>query len=174
MHVILHLVFVLAAWRWGDWRNWRKYYSTILYLIVVDLLYNFLTYNYPLWKFNPVSFDKYIYSNHTLITLGIDFVNFPAIVLMYLGNFPKGKVKRLFYVLAWVSLNSIIEFASLITIKGISHYNGWSLWWSLVLNLIFYFMLWVHYLRPLLAWGISIGLLVIFILYFGVPIQAMK
>lgn len=175
MHIILNVLFILAAWRWGDWRNWRKYYPTILYLLIGDLLYNFLCYNYPLWKFNAVSFDKFIYSNHTLITLGIDFINFPAIVLMYLGNYPNGKIKPLLYIFfAWVLFNTTIEFTSLTTIKGIAHYNGWDIWWSILLNIIFFVMLRVHYLRPLLAWVISFGIIILFWLYFGLPIQNMK
>ncbi|MFD0698138.1 CBO0543 family protein [Paenibacillus sp. GCM10027628] len=174
LHIIIHVLFLFAAWKWGDWKNWKNYYPTILYLIVSDLLYNFLTYNYPLWKFNAVSFDKFIYSNHTLITVGIDFINFPATVLMYLGNYPVGKIKQTVYVFTWVLLNTIIEFLSLHTINGITHSNGWNMWWSAVLNLLFYVMLRVHYLHPLLAWIISFGIIILFGIYFGLPIHIMK
>lgn len=174
MHIILHALFLLAAWKWGDWRNWQKYYSTVLYLIVNDQVYNFLTYNYPLWKFNAVTFDKIIYSNHTLITLGIDFINYPAIVLIYLGHYPKGKIKQAVYVSAWALLNSAIEITSLATVKGISHANGWNLGWSIVVNFLYYILLRVHYLRPLLAWAFSIGLIVVFSILFSIPIRTMK
>ena len=46
--ILVELINCILAWRFGDWRNWKNYQSTILYLITSDLLYNFLCYNYPL------------------------------------------------------------------------------------------------------------------------------
>ena len=31
--IAVSLAALLAAWRWSDWRNWKKYYPTILYSI---------------------------------------------------------------------------------------------------------------------------------------------
>ncbi|UUZ83409.1 hypothetical protein LJK88_05855 [Paenibacillus sp. P26] len=158
----------------GDWRNWRKYYPTILFLFVNDLLYNVLTYNYSMWKFNPVSFDKYIYSNHTLITLGINFINFPAIVLIYLGHYPERKILQLFYVLAWSLLNTMIEYTIWATIKGISYYHGWTIGWSFLINLMFYTSLRLHYLRPMAAWLFALGAIISLSLFFDLPVRSMK
>lgn len=42
MHLLLNALFLIAAIIWGDWRNWRKYHSTILlnhlpyYLFLID------------------------------------------------------------------------------------------------------------------------------------------
>lgn len=46
--IILVLVFVIIAWKWGDWKNWKLYYPTILFMILGDFVYIFLTYKKPL------------------------------------------------------------------------------------------------------------------------------
>jgi hypothetical protein len=32
-------VWGLAAWKWGDWRNWKKYQATILYMMYFSAIY---------------------------------------------------------------------------------------------------------------------------------------
>jgi hypothetical protein len=49
MHIIGSFLWILATWKWGDWRNWKKYQSTILYMIVFSLLFDVLTYNHSLF-----------------------------------------------------------------------------------------------------------------------------
>ncbi|MBT2729839.1 hypothetical protein J7E63_23550 [Bacillus sp. ISL-75] len=45
---------ILCAWKWGDWKNWRQYLSTIQYFLIGDMLYNLFTRNFPLWGYpNP-------------------------------------------------------------------------------------------------------------------------
>jgi hypothetical protein len=73
---------VLVAWLWGDWRNWKKYQSTILYIITCDLLYNFLTYLRPLWEYEPTN----IYPNHTIRSIITMFVAYPSVIL-HLAHF---------------------------------------------------------------------------------------
>jgi hypothetical protein len=48
MNIAFGIMFLLIGWRFGDWRNLGKYYPTILFLIIGDLLYNVLTYNIPM------------------------------------------------------------------------------------------------------------------------------
>lgn len=36
------ILYILVCLKWGDWRNWRKYYPTILYVIIWDLIFNLL------------------------------------------------------------------------------------------------------------------------------------
>jgi len=174
VRILLHVLFLSAAWKWGDWRNWRQYYPTMLYMIVGDLMYNFLTYNYTMWKFNPTSFDKGIYSSHTLITLGIDFINFPAVVLLYITHFPaKGLHKQILYILVWAMMNSLIELAAHF-FSGISYEHGWNYGWSALFNVIMYILLRTHYKQPLLALGLSAILIVSYCFYFKLPLNTMK
>ncbi|TVY11784.1 CBO0543 family protein [Paenibacillus cremeus] len=173
MRFIINLVFIIAAWKWGDWRHWKAYYPTILFLITGDLLYNFLTYNFTLWQFRPVAFDQPIYSNHTLITLGIDFINFPATVLLFLGNYPKTRVKQAFYFLAWVSFSSAMEYF-IHRASGLTYAHGWNFWYSATFNVILFSLLRIHHLRPLLACGISAVVVVFYSWFFHLPVSSMK
>ncbi|TVY06890.1 CBO0543 family protein [Paenibacillus cremeus] len=174
MHILIQVLLALIARRWGDWIHWRNYYPTILFLIIGDLLYNFVNYNYSLWTFHPDRIEDIIYRNHTLITLGIYLIGYPSLVLLYLGNYPETKKNKQFlYVTAWVLLFSMIEAISHFLVKGITYSNGWSYWWSLLFFIFVFIILRVHYLRPLLAWTISIVVILLWIC-FGVPVQTMK
>lgn len=175
VHTILLLGFLLAGWKWGDWRNWKKYYPTILFFITGDLLYNYLLYNYPMGKFHP-SFDKAILPNHTLISLAVEFISFPVKVLIYLGNYPehKSKVMQFFYVLTWVILFTTFEFTSINIWGGLSHHNGWNILCTFFSYFVIFVMLRLHQNRPLLAWTVSLGIITFLMYYFNVPIGKMK
>ncbi|UJF35194.1 CBO0543 family protein [Paenibacillus hexagrammi] len=148
---------------------------SILYLIIGDLLYYLITYNFTMWKFNPIGFDKHIYANHVLITLGIDFINFPAVVLLYLGNYPDRKSITLqaIYIMCWSALNSILEYIFFI-VSGVSYDNGWNFWWSASFNILLYTLLRIHHLRPLLAWLISAAIPLLYCYFFKLPLNSMK
>ncbi|WP_223292278.1 hypothetical protein [Salipaludibacillus neizhouensis] len=38
----------------GDWGNWRKYYPTILFIVLVCLFAYALTYDQPLWLYHGI------------------------------------------------------------------------------------------------------------------------
>ncbi|WP_088104134.1 CBO0543 family protein [Halalkalibacter urbisdiaboli] len=174
MHIIYNALFLLGGWRWGDWRNWEKYYPTILFFILSDLLHNFLTYNHQFWHFQENVFPL-PFLNHTTISLIIMFVCYPVTILIYLGYFFKTNKwkKRIFYFVFWVMLYLSVEYINLY-IGLISHHNSWNMWHS-VLFVIFMFIIFpIHYKKPLLAWIIS-GIVLIFILtQFELPLDKMK
>jgi len=37
MNFVYGFLYLFAAWKWGDWKNWREYYPTILFFIIGDL-----------------------------------------------------------------------------------------------------------------------------------------
>lgn len=174
MHLLLNGLFLIAGIRWGDWRNWQKYHSTILFLWFGDLLYNFLCYNYSMWEYHETIFTQSLLSTHTFITLLIMFVAYPASVLIYLGNFPEGKIKPAVWILFWVTLFSMIEYINLRYLNLISHHHNWSIGWSIVFNLIMFLMLRFHYKFPVAALLASIPIVFFFIIYFHVPVHALK
>lgn len=175
LHIILLLGYLFAGWKWGDWRNWRKYYPTILFFIMGDLLYNYLLYNYPMWQFHT-TFDKAILPNHTLISLAVAFISFPVKVLIYLGHYPenKSKTKQSVYIFAWVLSFTAFEFAAVKIWGGLSHHNGWNLFWTFLFYIVTFVMLRLHLNRPLLAWIVSSGIITFLLIYFNVPIERMK
>lgn len=41
MYILINALYIIAGIIWGNLRNWKRYYPSILYLIIGDLLYNF-------------------------------------------------------------------------------------------------------------------------------------
>ncbi|WP_368780976.1 CBO0543 family protein [Alicyclobacillus fastidiosus] len=160
---------VFYAWRWGDWRNWKKYQSTTLYLITCDLLYNFLCYNYPLWEYNPKIFNL----NHTLLNLIVMFIGYPAFILVYLGRFPSGRIKQILWFSFWVIYWSFFEWVYLHQ-QEFSYHNGWKFVWSVVLNLGIYSMIPLHYKKPLFTYALSIIVSMGLLIIFKVPVTKMR
>jgi hypothetical protein len=175
VHIILLLGFLFAGWKWGDWKNLKKYYPTILFFIIGDLLYNFLLYNYPMWEFHP-TFDRAILPNHTLISLAVAFITFPVKVLIYLGNYPenKNKIKQLLYISVWVLFFTAFEFAAIYIWGGLSHHNGWNLLWTLLFYIVTFVSLRLHQKRPLVPSIVSFKVITSLLIYFNVPIEKMK
>lgn len=92
------VLFLLAAIRWGDLRNWRKYYPTVLFMIIFNLLYQVLGSQHPLWLFEK----SWPFPNHTISSLVVTFTVFPATVLLYLSHFPATRLfKAVSYILLW-------------------------------------------------------------------------
>lgn len=52
MHLILACIILIVAYFKSDWRNGKKYGSTVYYVITSNLLYNVLCGDYLLWKYN--------------------------------------------------------------------------------------------------------------------------
>ncbi|MBB6453115.1 hypothetical protein HNQ94_001563 [Salirhabdus euzebyi] len=168
MHSFTILLFIVLAFLFGDTKNWRSYYPTMLFFIVGDFLYNFLLYQQPMWEFTDIFLP-----NHTLINVAKAAFIYPAIVLIYLGNFPKGKVKIIGWIFLWSCLLGVIEHINL-TLSHIYHYNGWNLVWSMLFNVIIFVTLPIHHKRPIVAWILSIGVIITLCLIFNVDINKMK
>jgi hypothetical protein len=171
MHLLFNFLFLIAGIIWGDWRNWRKYHSTILFLWFGDLLYNVLCFDFKMWEYKESIFGLNFLPNHTVISLLIMFVAYPSSVLIYLGKFPKKKIKIVFWVLFWVTLFSLVEFINLRYLNLISHHHGWTIWWSVLFNFIIFLMLRLHYKYPIVALLTSIPIVWFFVIYFNVPID---
>jgi hypothetical protein len=168
MYLLIFALYLFIGYKWGDWRNWKEYYPTILFFMVGDLLYNFLLYNRPMWLFHDL-----ILPNHTSITLVAMFVTYTVTVLIYLGRFPAGWGKRFLWFLLWVIVYSILEFINN-RLGFITYHNGWNIWWSVLFTGIIFFILPVHHKRPLLAWFIAVIIIISLLLFFDVKISDMK
>ncbi len=173
MRLFMWLLWGFAAWKWGDWRNWQKYQATILYMIYFNAIYGLLCYNHLMWKFE---YDRSVpfLINHTLISIGMGLLLYPSIILIFLGRYPNGNwKKKLSWQLLFVFLFSLAEFIMFKAGK-ITYYNGWSLGWSIIFNLNTFFMLILHYKRPLLTWILSIFCVIFYVYYFKVPLGQLK
>ena len=165
--IIVTITMLLATWKWGDWKNWRLYHSTMLFFIVISFFYSLLTYNYPLWQFESPLL-KVTFSN-ILITC----VFFPASLLIYLYHFPNGLKKQILYIFLWVGNNSIIEMVSY-KLGFISYHHGWTIWLSVLFNCAMYPLFYVHHKKPLWAIYVSLISVVLGMIYWKIPISSMK
>ena len=46
-------MWILLGLKWGDWKNWAAYQSTIVYFIFCDTLYYLISHSHPLWTLEP-------------------------------------------------------------------------------------------------------------------------
>jgi len=158
------LAFILAAWKWGDWRNWKKYYPTILYVILFDLLYFGLTMDFPLWRYDhPVL--RCTYSDFV-----IAFIMFPATMLLYLPYQPKEKCKQVGFLLFWVCVYAAIELLQS-NIGGMLYFNGWQYWHSVLFDVLFFTMARLHFKYPLWTFAVSIITVPIVLALFDFPFK---
>ncbi|GAA0330176.1 hypothetical protein GCM10008967_20850 [Bacillus carboniphilus] len=174
MHFVFNGLFLVAAIKWGNWKNWGEYYPTILFFIAGDLLQNFLLYNHSKWTFKETIFAEQILSNHTIISLMIMLIVYPSTVLIYLGRFPQERTKQIGWFLFWVAIYSVVELINLRYLHLIEHHNGWSLGWSILFNVTMFFILRVHHKTPPLAWILSLIWIVFLWTSFDIPFKELK
>ncbi|MGG1514439.1 CBO0543 family protein [Paenibacillus oryzisoli] len=156
---------LLAGWLWGDWRHWRKYESTILYMILLDILYYYITCDHRLWSLMPQAPFK----TELLAILG-EFTVFASAMLMFLGRFPKSLKKGSLWTLFWIVLFIVNEWVLYLT--GTFRYsNGWTIFDSTIFCLVMFPMLKLHAAKPLLAYGLTIPFTFAYIYFYHVPVQ---
>ena len=164
-------LYLIGTWRFGDWKNWKKYYPTILFLISVDFFISILIYDYPLWTLE----GSFIFPNHTIIDFMMTLVCFPQMVLIYLSRFPYKSewVKQLLYVTIWIITYIIIEMIFM-SAKLISYHHGWNMWWSFLVWIFMFMGLRLHHTKPLWAWLLCFVCTAFLIIYFHIPITKFR
>lgn len=166
LRLLISLMFILACWRWADIKNWKRYYPTIQFMIISQLLYRFFTNgHYYLWKLEK---DIFLL-NHTFSFLIVTFIVFPCTVILFLTHYPKKGPKQLMYIIEWTGLYIAIEVV-MHTLGTITYHHGWNLWWSLGFDTTIFPMLRLHALFPLLTWAISALLISFYLIHFHFPL----
>lgn len=165
MHVLTALFSIVAAWRWGDWRNWNKYHSTMLFIALGNLTYNFIAANHLLWRFTPEHFNYYI-----ITELIYTFIVLPASVLLFLSNYPDDVLKKVIYYIKWIFIFIAFEYFFLIN-DGIVHQNGWNIWWSLIFLFLMFPLIRLHHTKPLWGYLLAIFMACFVTWYFNIPIE---
>lgn len=145
VRLIMALLWIISAYLWGDWKNWRKYYPTMLFMGMGDLIYHSVFHNKPLWIFQP---DILVSSLNELFVI---FTIFFSTVLLFLTYFPEKLLNQIIYIILWGALYISIESFS-ISIGMQKNYNGWNIWWSILFNIVQFPLLITHHKRPILAW----------------------
>ena len=91
MHLVLNAIFLVMGLKWGDWKNWRKYHATILFLWFGDLLYNVLCYQYIMWQYKESIFAETFLTNHVIISLNHYVYQLSCYSIHLLGEISKTK-----------------------------------------------------------------------------------
>ena len=171
IRIVLPFIYMAGTWRFGDWRNWKKYYPTILFIISVDFFISILMYESPLWTIQ----GSLLIPNHTIADFFMVFLSFSQMVLIYLSNYPyKSKWYRQFiYVGLWALLYILIEIIFMYA-KLISYQNGWNIWWSMLVWIFMFIGLRLHHTKPLWAWLLCFVCTTFLIIYFHIPITKLR
>lgn len=164
--LIRAIIWTLILLKRGDWRNWKQYQSSILYVIATDFLYNFLCYHYSMWEYAP----NLIFSTHTATTLFYAITIHPCVVILYLNNYPNGKRRQVAWVLFWIMIYAVIEWIEL-KMGILVYHHGWSILWSCALMSAALLLIRTHQHKPLWAYGASIAITALLVLLFHVPIS---
>lgn len=170
MNALYALVWLFALWKWGDWRNWEKYYPTILYFFLGDLLYQyFLADLHPMWRYNPQGIDENIGLTHTHVFLSVMVIKYPATILIYLSKFPEGnRLKQIGWFMLWMIIYTLNELGDR-SLHLLTYHNGWAFYWSVLFNIVMFSLLKLHFHRPILTWFVSIFIIVLLWIIFDVP-----
>lgn len=121
MHIAITIFIIFAVWRWGDWRNWEKYHTVMLFFALGNMLYNFLTAGHFLWRLESITFP-----NHTTTEMLYTIFVFPGTALLFICNYPKGRMKIFLHYVYWIVLYVGVE--AVITFTGhIKYQYGWNL-----------------------------------------------
>lgn len=159
-------VYILFAKIFVDWRSWKEYYPTIQFYIICNLLYNFVFYQHTLWRYNAVTLS---WLNHTIIEISFTFFIVPVVLLIYLQYFPKARVQQIIYFIVWVLYFSVIEY--LFEKKGLFIYeNGW----SVLFNVIAFFIIRLHFKNHLIAFVVSIPIIIVLLFLFHPTLNQLK
>jgi hypothetical protein len=171
IRMALPFIYLVVAWRFGDWKNWRKYYPTILFIISVDFFISILMYKFPLWTFHR----SLLIPNHTITDFILTFTCFPQMVLIYLSRYPYKSAwyKQLVYVVLWVIFYILNEIIFMFA-KLISYHHGWNIRWSILVWIFMFIGLRLHHTKPLWAWLLCFACTAFLIIYFHIPITKMR
>jgi hypothetical protein len=165
--MVVPFLYLIGSWRFGDWRNWKKYYPTALYIVCVDFFVSLIMYDYPLWTFH----GALLIPNHTVADFLISMTVFTQIAFIYLSNYPfyYQWYKQVIYIAFWVIFEVVSE-SIFMHAKLITYDHGWNFGWSILVWVFMFIGLRLHQTKPLLAWLLCFAGVAFLILYFHIPI----
>lgn len=157
----------IAAFKWGDWRNWKQYYPTILFAIMGNWTYELLTYRTPLWEYSDV-FGEYMF-----LLIGLTVLLFPGMVLLFLSLYPQKPIHQALYLLAWTVGFAVLEYLA-VQMETFQHYRGWNMGYTLLHDLAMFLLLRLHFKKPLLVWPVSFVIAFLILWFFDVPLEIVR
>jgi hypothetical protein len=159
LHLVTVIFTILCAWKWGDWKNWQKYHTTMIYVAMGNLLYNFLYYNHWLWEYKQ--------PRHVIADTLTTFIILPLTGLIFLTNYPDTINKQLFRIIKFITIYFLFEVVY--HRYGILVYNyAWNVWWSLAWLFMMFPMFILHHKKPLIAYVASIIAVILMLILFPI------
>ncbi|WP_459911298.1 CBO0543 family protein [Desulfotomaculum defluvii] len=165
MQIAILITIVLLAWKYSDWKNWKQYHCTMLFVALGNLLYHTICASYFLWRIQPHEF-----SNYTFTGLIYTFIIFPLTTLIFLSNYPTELKPQIFHISKYILIYLVVEWIGL-KFHTITYYNRWNLGWSALFLCAMFPIIRVHYKNPLLAYILSAVVVVFIVIYFNIPID---
>lgn len=157
----------IVCWKLGIWKDWRKYYPTILFFIIGNLTCELLFYHKPLWEYGD------IFGQYTFLIISIMLFVFPGTTILFLSFYPQKLSLQILYIFSWSIIFEIIEAISVLF--GIfTYHEGWSLYYSFAHDFIMFALLRVHFKKPLLAWPIAVILACAVVFFFRIPLEMLR
>lgn len=155
---------ISLVYKLADWKQWKKYYPTLLFYGMGDLIYHTVFEKKHLWIFQsdflapPVN-ELFIY-----------FAIFVPNILLFLSRFPERFTHQIAYIVLWIGIYMAIElFTTSIGMQR--NYNGWSIRWSLLHNIIVFPLLIIHHKKYyVVSWITALAFMVLIMIIFKVPI----
>ncbi|MBD2867191.1 CBO0543 family protein [Paenibacillus arenilitoris] len=167
--IIYSSLWILAAFKFGD-RNWERYYPTMLFAAIGNLLYELICYDFQLWQLEPNGLPVAMIPILLLITVGM-----PLSTWIFLSRYPedKGVLGKAGYILLFIAIFILLEYISVLT-GAITYHNDWNLFWSFLFNIVMFIMLRIHYRKPLFGLMLSAAYTGLLIVMFDVTFDKMK
>jgi hypothetical protein len=174
MNIIILILYLVAGIKYGKWSKFEEFYPTILFFIIGDLLSQFLLFNHSLWMFHPMDrLDRSFHLNHTFIALLKMGIQYTVTVAIFIGRLPEGLGKQAMMVFLWTVIFGLNEYITHF-FGGLSYHRGWNFGWDIIFNVLMLTMLVIHYKKPLLAWILTIPIIITLWLIFDVPLAIIK
>lgn len=170
VHIVIGAILITVCCLKGNRGSWKEYYPTIIIFILGDAVYNFVTFNYPLWIY---SFPGWPELGHTYIDLYWAVVIFPCIVILFLTFLPKGVIKTAAYIAGWSAAFALTEYIMYLS-KGMVYFNRWNTLFSFFFDIVMFTVLYVHYKKPLAAWIMISAIVPLFIFIVRMPLAMIK
>lgn len=128
-----------------------------------------ISYRYTLWDLSSEL------GGHLINDFLLSILYFPPFVLIYLTNYPvnQGIIKKVLYMSFWSLLSTTIEGIEYM-LENIRYDHSWSLWKSLLFNLVLFPTLTIHHTRPLLAYVLFLIETILLISICGIPWSSFK
>jgi hypothetical protein len=157
---------ILICWKWGNWKNWKEYYPTILFFFVSNLVYCVLIAPKPLWNYGPWLGQYPFFDITVMLSL------YPSTTILFFTFYPFAAQlgKQALYILLWTAIYTAMELLASVT-GGFSYSNGWNIYYSVLFNLLMFPLLRLHYKKPLLAWPLSMVLSSTLVFWFQIPLS---